>query len=134
MRKTSKRVKRPSYRKKRSMSKRKYSTSRRYRKHNKTNALAKGTALAKGPTSDNVNCCMCGKEIVKINGLIPGQCLRKNGSVRAHRICEDCWWDPVSGFAKEGVNHSCPGCVKGLPLNGPAHNQSTIFVDLTEDD
>jgi hypothetical protein len=129
MRKT-RRVKRPSYRKKRSMSKRKHST-RRYRKHRKINALAKGTALAKGPTSDNVNCCMCGKEINKMNGLIPSQCLRTYGTNRAHRICKECWFNK---FAVEGVNHSCPGCVKGLPLNGPAHKPSTIFVDLTEDD
>lgn len=121
MPKTSKRVKRRTYRKKRSTIK-KHST-RRYRKHKKYNALAKG------PTSDNVKCCMCGKEIDKMNGLIPGQCLRTYGAIRGHRICKECWF---SKFAKEGVNHSCPGCVKGLPLNGPAHDPSVI-VDLTED-
>jgi len=133
MPKTNKRFKHRTYRKKRS-------TTRKYRKHR----AVKGTSLfkmpkglrsdkAKGPTSDtdtdNVKCCMCGKEIDKINGLIPGQCLRRNGAIRGHRICKECWF---SKFAKEGVNHSCPGCVKGLPLNGPAHDPSVI-VDLTED-
>jgi hypothetical protein len=128
MPKTNKRVKRHSTKKKHS--------TRRYRKHR----TIKGTSLfkipkglrsdkAKGPTSDNVKCCMCGKEIDKMNGLIPGQCLRTYGAIRGHRICKECWF---SKFAKEGVNHSCPGCVKGLPLNGPVHDPSVI-VDLTED-
>jgi hypothetical protein len=121
MRKTNKRR---TYRKKHSTIKKR--SSRRYRKHKKYNALAKG------PDSDysKVNCCMCGKEIYKTNGLIPAACLRTYGAIRGHRICKECWF---SKFAKEGVNHSCPGCVKGLPLNGPAHNPSAV-VDLTADD
>ena len=119
MRKT-RRVKRHSYKKKRSIT-RKHST-RRYRK--------KGTSLAKGPSSNKVNCCMCGKEIDKTNGLVPVKCLIKNGAIRAHRVCQECWFGK---FAIEGVNHSCPGCVKGLPLNGPPLDTSVV-VDLTEDD
>ena len=119
--------KRRSYRKKRSTSKRNNS-SRRYRK--------KRSALAKGPTfdkvSEKVNCCMCGKEILRVDGLLPEKCYSKNGSIRAHRICNKCWWDPVKGFAKEGINHACPGCVKGLPLNGPPIDTSIVY-EISDD-
>jgi len=88
-------------------------------------------AYAKGPDSSAmVNCCMCGKEIRKEDGLVPSKCLMKNGAIRGHRICQECWW---SKFAKEGVNHNCPGCEKGLPLNGPPLDKNEI-VDLTMDD
>jgi len=72
-------------------------------------------------------CCMCRN---KINGtsFIPSGCLMKNGKIRAHKICSDCWWN---SFAKEGVNHQCPGCAKGLPLHG---SPPPKIVDLTEDD
>jgi len=91
----------------------------------------KRNAYAKGPDSSAmVNCCMCGKEIRKEDGLIPSKCLMKNGAIRGHRICQECWW---SKFAKEGVNHNCPGCEKGLPLNGPPLDKNEI-VDLTMDD
>ena len=133
MPKTSKIIKRPYYRKKRSTIK-KYST-RRYRKNKRSNALAKGTTLtkgttlAKGPTSDNVNCCICDKEISREDSLVPAVCLSKNGDIRGHRICKECWFN---GFAKEGVNHECPGCVKNLPLNGQPIDK-TVVIDLTED-
>jgi len=122
MPKKTRKVKRRSYKKK-SASSRKHSTIRN-RKHKKYNALARG------PISDNVNCCMCNKEIRKEDGLIPAKCLEKYGAIRGHRICQKCWFDK---FAKEGVNHSCPGCINHLPLNGPPHDKSVI-VDLTEDD
>jgi len=72
-------------------------------------------------------CCICRN---KIDGksFIPSACLMKHGKNRAHKICNDCWWN---SFAKEGVTHQCPGCEKGLPLNGPAPPK---FIDLTEDD
>jgi hypothetical protein len=47
---------------------------------------------------------------------VPSACLQTHG-VKAHRICEDCWWDPHRGFAREDVTHRCPGCKQGLPLN-----------------
>ena len=114
-RKTSKKVRRRSYRKKRS-------TIKKYKKHR--------NSLAKGAETDQVQCCMCDKEISRIDGLVPAKCLAKNGANRGHRICQECWW---SKFAKEGVNHSCPGCVKGLPLNGKPISNSGV-IDLTEDD
>jgi hypothetical protein len=112
------------YRKKRSTSKRKHSTSKKYRKHRRSNALAKGA------TSDAVNCCICGIKIRIEDGLVPAKCYTKNGAIRGHRICKKCWFNE---FAKESDTHSCPGCVKGLPLNGPPIDTSVV-VDLTADD
>ena len=109
------------YRKKRSTSKRKHSTRKKHRRSN---------ALAKGATSDAVNCCICGIKVRMEDGLVPAKCYTKNGAIRGHRICKKCWFNE---FAKEGVNHSCPGCVKGLPLNGPPIDTSVV-VDLTADD
>lgn len=111
-------------RKSKSKSKRRINKKRNTRKYIRRNS--KG-----GQEPDKVNCCMCGKEIRKEDGLVPVKCLTKNGAVRAHRICKECWWDPDSGFAKEGVSHACPGCMKGLPLNGPPITSD--IVDLTED-
>ena len=117
----------------------KSSIQKRYKRHNgykgdKGHNGYKGdkrNAYAKGPDSSAmVNCCMCGKEIRKEDGLIPSKCLMKNGAIRGHRICQECWW---SKFAKEGINHNCPGCEKGLPLNGPPLDKNLI-VDLTMDD
>jgi len=109
------------YRKKRSSKTNR--SNKKYRKHRRSNALARG------PTSDIVNCCMCGKEIRKVDGLVPVKCLTKYGTIRAHRICQECWFNK---FAKEGVDHKCPGCVKGLPLNG-APIDNSVVIDLTED-
>ena len=114
----------------------KSSIQKRYKGHNgykgqKGHKRTKRNAYAKGPDSSAmVNCCMCGKEISMENGLVPSKCLMKNGAIRGHRICQECWW---SKFAKEGVNHNCPGCEKGLPLNGPPLDKNLIF-DLTMDD
>ena len=86
----------------------------------------------KGGTISDVNCCMCERMVNKSDTLIPRECLIKHGKNEAHRICQDCWWDPNIGFAREYASHKCPGCQKGLPLTeykkGPP-----IFVDLTDD-
>lgn len=65
-------------------------------------------------------CCMCGDAVDlddRLNALIPKQCLNKYGTLAAHRICKDCWFEPETGFAVEGANHQCPGCAKNMPLN-----------------
>ena len=97
---------------------------RKSRKTNKRAKTHKRSRIAKGPQDAKVKCCMCDKEIVKKDGLMPGKCFRKHGAIRAHRICQECWW---SVFAKEGTNHDCPGCVKGLPLNGPPIDYSKVI-------
>ena len=86
----------------------------------------------KGGNNEKVTCCMCEKEVDKNNTLIPRECLIKNG-VTAHRICNDCWWNPESGFAREDADHRCPGCLKNLPLTALEKNEPK-FVDLTLDD
>jgi hypothetical protein len=85
----------------------------------------------KGGNGDKVNCCMCGKEIDVNKGNIPLVCLKKNFS-KAHRICQDCWWNDATGFANEDADHRCPGCLKNLPLTKRTPNETTI--DLTQDD
>lgn len=105
---------------------------RKSRKTNKRSKTYKRSRLAKGPPDDDkVKCCMCDTEIQREDGLMPAKCYRKNGTNRAHRICQKCWWNPENGFAKEGVNHACPGCVKGLPLNGPLIDYSQV-VEISE--
>lgn len=85
----------------------------------------------KGGENEKVTCCMCEREVDKNNTLIPRECLNKNMS-KAHRICLDCWWDPVSGFARENETHVCPGCAKNFPLTIVKNKPK--FVDLTLDD
>jgi hypothetical protein len=82
---------------------------------------------------NKVQCCMCERRVSDENTLKPSACLMKHGS-KAHRICKDCWWDPEKGFAREGVNHECPGCKKGLPLLKPkSASKVTEVIDLTAD-
>jgi hypothetical protein len=62
------------------------------------------------------HCCNCEKTFINDNiMLIPLVCLQKHGK-KAHKICEDCWWHPTIGFAREDRDHKCPGCKKGLSL------------------
>lgn len=79
---------------------------------------------------EKIQCCMCEKQVSKSNTLIPSSCFRIYLG-RSHRICKQCWWDPVSGFARETGPHECPGCEKGLPL---PYDKYTGIVDLTDED
>jgi hypothetical protein len=98
------------------------------RKSRKTNKRAKTHKRSSGGQPGKVKCCMCDTEIQREDGLMPAKCYRKNGAQRAHRICQECWW---SRFAKEDANHACPGCVKGLPLNGPPIDYSQV-VEISD--
>jgi hypothetical protein len=86
----------------------------------------------KGGVNEKVKCCMCERDVDKNNTLIPRECLINNGSA-AHRICQDCWWNPEYGFAREYANHKCPGCIKKLPLTDVTKNNSEV-IDLTLDE
>ena len=86
----------------------------------------------KGGDNEKVTCCMCEREVDKSNTLVPRACLVKNGR-SAHRICNDCWWNPESGFAREDADHRCPGCLEKLPLTPVEKNKSEV-IDLTLDD
>lgn len=91
-----------------------------------------------GTNMDNeiVSCCMCEKNINKKDTLVPRVCLNEYGK-KAHRICSECWWNPETGFAREGIKHGCPGCEKKIPLtkviNIPSSNKPIKVIDLTED-
>jgi hypothetical protein len=96
----------------------------------KRSKLTKNKMMMKQSDTPKVDCCMCGQKKATYTTLIPRKCLNKSG-VSSHRICQQCWWNPKTGFALEGVKHDCPGCVKGLPLN--TNQNPDEIIDLTED-
>lgn len=87
----------------------------------------KSRTIKKGG-SEKVKCCMCGKKSRKEKTLVPRICLEKHG-LKAHRICQDCWWDETSGFAREGASHRCPGCKKKTAFT--KINKESVTIDLT---
>ena len=114
--------------------------SRRTRTSKKTRKTRTRTSknLARGPGDDVyydiTQCCMCSKTLNvndKTNALIPLECLQNRGDA-AHRICKECWFKPVTGFAIEGNSHKCPGCKKGLPLTR-VKLKTPEMIDLTMD-
>lgn len=107
---------------------------RRYKKHKKSRRKTRRVIrkkYIKGGNGEKVICSMCEKKVNKDNTLVPRECLIKYGKA-AHRICQDCWWNPTIGFAREDVSHKCPGCIKGLPLT-EFKKSEPIFIDLTEE-
>ena len=117
------------------MKKKKSLNRSKYRNNNKrvkTQKRIKRSRIAKGLQHEKVKCCMCNKEISREDGLIPAKCYAKYGAIRAHRICQECWWDIEQGFAKEDVNHACPGCTKGLPLNGKPIDYTKV-IEIEDD-
>jgi hypothetical protein len=64
-----------------------------------------------------VHCVMCNEKKNRDNMFTPRVCLNKYGNAKAHKICSDCWFDEKNGFALEGSQHQCPGCVHHLPMN-----------------
>ena len=96
--------------------------SRKYRKSRKNTTrrnypkFKKFNVNARGPSADDINCCMCENKTSRKDTFMPLACLQKHGA-KAHRICHNCWWDPETGFARENAPHGCPGCKKELPLN-----------------
>ena len=53
-------------------------------------------------------CIICHIECCHDGLLHPAKC----NNYKKHSICHNCWWNPIDGFAIEGKNHECPGCVK----------------------
>lgn len=100
---------------------RKNRTRRHYPRYKRSFSAVKARGLTPiSPLSTsaiaNVPCSMCDREFPRNEMMIPVRCLQQHGE-RAHRICQDCWWDPQMGFAREDAPHGCPGCKRGLPLN-----------------
>lgn len=107
------------YRKSRKFRKsRKNRTRRHYPSYKRSFSAVKARGLTPISPNANVPCCICEREFPRESMFIPLACLNKNHE-RAHRICQDCWWDPQIGFAREDAPHGCPGCKRGLPLNPP---------------
>lgn len=100
-------------------------TRRCNKKKSKTLRCMKGGSST---NNDYISCCMCNNKFNRESMFSPLVCLNKYNK-RAHRICSECWWNK---FAKEDVKHTCPGCVRGLPLNPPPiEKYPSIVFDLT---
>jgi hypothetical protein len=117
----------------------KYSTRNKITRRNKTSKRkSQKNAKKGGNNNENVTCSMCESVVKKKDTLVPRVCLNEHGR-KAHRICSECWWNPETGFAREGARHGCPGCEKKLPLtnisNVPSSNKNkpVNVIDLTED-
>ena len=97
---------------------RKNRTRRHYPSYKRSFSAVKARGLT--PVSPNVpvSCCVCEGTFPRDDTLVPARCLKENRE-RAHRICQDCWWDPETGFARENAPHGCPGCIKNFPLTAP---------------
>jgi hypothetical protein len=114
-----------------------YKKSRRYKRKGSRRSSRKSSRkgsrkILKAGNGDKVQCCMCGKMVNKDYTMSPSGCLMKHGE-GAHRICQDCWWNPEKGFGRENASHECPGCLKGLPLT-PFEKKDYGVIDLTDDD
>ncbi len=77
----------------------------------------------------NVRCSMCDRMFPRDTMFAPVACLQKNRE-RSHKICEECWWDPQIGFAREDDTHRCPGCKRGLPLNPPLKSKKAEHEEI----
>ena len=78
--------------------------------------------------------------------LSPRICINRNAdpTTLPHQICKDCWFGD-NGFASEEMNHECPGCAKGIPLqrikrsrrnirNQATRRHEADVIDLVDDD
>ena len=57
------------------------------------------------------------RRLAAVPAMTPLVCLNAKGPLASHRLCHDCWFNPETGFALEGTNHSCPGCENHVPSN-----------------
>jgi hypothetical protein len=103
-------------------------TRRNYKKKMSKKSKNNKSKKMKRGGSEKVKCCMCNKKTLLKESLIPRVCLEKHG-LKAHRICQHCWWDEKKGFARETGSHRCPGCEKGTSLT--KMNEESVIFDLT---
>lgn len=80
-------------------------------------------------------CCMCNRKDIE-ESMNPVKCYLMHGSV-AHKVCSICWWGK-NGFASEGGNHNCPGCIKNMSLGKRIRTRtfdlSEFVIDLCDDE
>ena len=121
-----------------SFTKKSKTMNKRKRNINKTNKNKKSRKYRKkgGDGDDKTTCCVCDMVTNISDTLIPLDCLqkRREKGKGPHRLCQHCWWEPVTGFANEGVNHKCPCCKEGVPFPTLKVKESSEVIDLTEDD
>jgi hypothetical protein len=111
--------------------------SKRNKTPNKKSRKYRKKTYKKGGNGDDiVRCCVCGMNTNINDTLIPLDCLQKQREKGKgpHRLCQHCWWNPDTGFAREGINHKCPCCEKGVPLPTLKIKESAEVIDLTGDD
>lgn len=116
-------------RKSRKFRKSRKNRTRRHYPHFKRLFNARGTSQSPISPKANVPCCMCDHKFPRDTMFTPSRCLQTHRE-RAHKICEECWWDPQIGFAKEDTTHSCPGCKRGQPLNPPLKIKEPIVEEI----
>lgn len=101
---------------------------------------SKSLKFAGGPntpisSTEPLPCCMCGNKFQRDTMMTPVRCLQKYGE-QAHKICQECWWDPETGFARENAPHGCPGCTHKQPINPPLITippRADEIIDITDD-
>jgi hypothetical protein len=106
--------------------------TKKYRKPNRSRSKRRNRRTKhRFHVARGITCSMCEHPVDKENTFIPLNCLNKpvTHKTGVHRICNKCWWDPNTGFAREGVSHKCPGCVKGLPVVPAKKNTEIIVID-----
>jgi hypothetical protein len=106
-------------------------TNKYTRMRRRKNRIISKKKIYKGGNND-ITCCMCGdKNLTRENTLVPSKCFTEHWN-RAHRICEKkCWFQK---FAKEGNNHTCPGCKNDFPLTNvesTVPKKANKVIDLT---
>lgn len=103
--------------------------SKTRRKIQRSKSNFKSNLARGGEPEPPVQCCMCENSFQRDTTLVPARCLTKHGE-RAHRICNSCWWNPETGFAREDAPHGCPGCQKGFPLTAPLKKRTPKPEDI----
>lgn len=102
---------------------------RRTRRNLARGSSTSSSSSSSSSSSNKVQCCMCNKQTSRDKTLVPVVCLKRHGE-RAHRICQKCWWNKKTGFARENAPHGCPGCKKDFPLTAPLPRVTPNLEDI----
>ena len=114
----------------------KKSTIRRNKTTRRNKTMNKRYRKKGGNNDEKVKCCLCNMPTNINETLIPLDCLRKQREKGKgpHRLCQHCWWNEDTGFAREGINHRCPCCEEGVELPTLKIKEQKDVIDLTLDD